>query len=171
MRCSPRRWARPRLWNKKSTGERRAELLAMGVEILKARKARSLGLDKDPAYVHRRDDFLRNLTTAQLVTKLRKEYIPTDEAFAKYYNDHQDEFTIPERRRLQQIVVKTEKEAKALREEILKETTDELDPFYKLSFVPWRWSPRSCCRWCGSTAAINGSGTMSSSSRKRWGRI
>jgi len=127
------RTARPRLWNKKSTGERRAELLAMGVEILKARKARSLGLDKDPAYVHRRDDFLRNLTTAQLVTKLRAKYIPTDEAFAKYYNDHQDEFTIPERRRLQQIVVKTEKEAKALRKEILKETTDEHDPFYKLA--------------------------------------
>ncbi len=127
------RLARPRLWNKKTTGERRAELRKMGVEILKARKARSLGLDQDPAYRHRRDDFVRNLTAAQLVETLRKKYIPTDEAFAEYYKAHPKDFIIPERRRLQQIVVKTKKEAEALRKEILKETTDDYDPFYKLA--------------------------------------
>jgi len=127
------RLAQPRLGNKKTTGERRAELRKMGVEILKARKARGLGLDQDPAYRHRHDDFVRNLTAAQLVERLRKRYIPTDEAFAKYYKEHPDDFTIPERRRLQQIVVKTKKEAEALRKEILKETTDDYDPFYKLA--------------------------------------
>ncbi|NOY52784.1 MAG: hypothetical protein GXP58_04100 [Deltaproteobacteria bacterium] len=127
------RWARPRLKNKKSTGERRAELLAMGVEILKARKARGLGLDRDPTYRHRHDDFVRDLTAAQLVTKLRKKYIPTDKAFAEYYKEHPKDFTIPERRRLQQIVVKTRAEAKALRKQILKETTEDYDPFYKLA--------------------------------------
>jgi len=127
------RLARPRLWNKKSIGERRAELRKMGVEILKARKARGLGLDQDPAYRHRHDNFERNLTAAQLVETLRKKYIPTDEAFAKYYKEHPKDFIIPERRRLQQIVVKTKKEAEALRKEILKKTTDDYDPFYKLA--------------------------------------
>jgi len=125
--------ARPRLWNKKSAGERRAELAAMGVELLKARKARSLGLDQDPAFRHRHDDFLRDLVTVQLVKQLRAKYIPTDEQFAAYYKDHPQDFTIPERRRLQQIVVKTKEEAKKLRKQIAKETTAENDPFYKLA--------------------------------------
>jgi parvulin-like peptidyl-prolyl isomerase len=105
----------------------------MGIEILKARKARGLGLDQDPKYRHRHDNFVDNLTAVQLLTKLRKEYAPTDEQFTAYYETHPEEFTVPERRRVQQIVVKTKKEAKRLREQILKETTDDYDPFYKLA--------------------------------------
>jgi len=127
------RQARGRLLHKESVAERRVALRAMGVEILKARKARSLGLDQDPAYRHHHDDFVNDLIAAQLMTKLRKQYIPTDEQFAEYYKAHPKMFTVPERRRLQQIVVKTEKEAKALRAEILKKTTDDYDPFYKLA--------------------------------------
>ncbi|RMF77489.1 MAG: peptidyl-prolyl cis-trans isomerase [Nitrospirae bacterium] len=153
------RQARPRLLPKRSVGERRAALRKLGVQILEARKARRLGLDRDPAFRHRKEDFERTLVAALLMERLRKRFTPSDEAFAAYYKAHPDEFTVPERRRLQQIVVRTRKEAEALRKEILEETTEDYDPFYKLA------QERSIDPTAGRTSGVlgwlaKGSGTI-----------
>jgi len=70
------------------------------------------GLDKNPEYVNRIENYKKQLMTEFIQKDLIKEDIKvTDEEAEKYYREHEREFNIPEQVKILDMVVAQEKEA------------------------------------------------------------
>ena len=78
-----------------------------------AEEARKAGFDKDPE-VEKALERMTDETLARYFVKthIDKEAEPSEEELRKYYEEHKDEFVVPEGVLIQEIVVKTQEEAK-----------------------------------------------------------
>ena len=82
------------------------------------RKAKAAGLEHDPIYLARVAEFskarLINLRRAQLDTELA----PDKDEIRAYFAQHKGRISVPERRKVQMVVVRTRAEAEALKDKI-----------------------------------------------------
>ena len=80
-----------------------------------AQKARAAGLDKDPIYRSRVAEYqktrLINLHRAQLA----KEIEPSEAQLKAYYEANRDQIRLVEKRKVQEVVLKTKEEAEAIK--------------------------------------------------------
>jgi parvulin-like peptidyl-prolyl isomerase len=77
-----------------------------------AQRARRAGYDKDPAYLSERTTFIDGRLYALKLNELEDERgVPTDEILKSYYQDHPEEFNLPEMRRLNEVLLATRDEA------------------------------------------------------------
>lgn len=71
------------------------------------------GLDKNPEYINRIENYRKQLMTEFLQKDLIKEEIKvTDEEAEKYYKEHEREFNVPEQVKILDMVLAREEEAK-----------------------------------------------------------
>ena len=98
-----------------------ARLSALQGEIntrLLAQRARAAGLESDTAYTKRVGEYrktrLINLHRARLAADMR----PNQAELEAYFEANRDEISVPEFRKVQMVMVKTEEEAQSLKEKI-----------------------------------------------------
>ena len=101
-----------------SSDQRRAAVNALVDERIMVDKARANGLEQDPAYQARVKEYrktrLINLHRAALVKTME----PSDEELRAYFEANRARITIPEFRKVQMVVLKTEDEAKDIKNKI-----------------------------------------------------
>jgi parvulin-like peptidyl-prolyl isomerase len=101
-----------------SSDQRRAAVNALVDERIMVDKARANGLERDPVYQSRIREFsktrLINLHRANLVKSLE----PTDEELRAYFEANRARITVPEFRKVQMVVLKTEEQAKQIKGKI-----------------------------------------------------
>jgi len=98
-----------------------ARLAALQNEIdqrIMARKARAAGLDKDPLYQTRLNEFQKTRLVNLHRARLAKEQEPSDEQLKAYYEANRNRIMQVEMRKIQEVVVKTREEAEALKARI-----------------------------------------------------
>ncbi|RMG28455.1 MAG: hypothetical protein D6721_08280 [Gammaproteobacteria bacterium] len=80
--------------------------------------ARAAGIEKDPLYRARVDEFrkvrLINLHRTELVQRMQ----PTDAEVRAFYREHRKEIMLPEARKIQMVVLRTRKEAEEIKRRI-----------------------------------------------------
>lgn len=85
---------------------------------LMTQKAKEAGLEQDPIYLARFSEFTKtrliNIHRGQLVDS----WDPTDEEIKAFYDENKEQIVTREVRKLQMLVVKTEKEAEVLKKQI-----------------------------------------------------
>ena len=81
-------------------------------------KAKAAGLESDPLYQRRVREFKKTRLINLHRERLLKEIEPGDEALKAYYEENRTRFVLPEARKVQMVVVKTEEEAKDLKSKI-----------------------------------------------------
>jgi len=107
------------------TPERRKELLQRMITVeLLAQEARRRGIDKKPAVIEGMRQILRDAMLKDAHKKARSPVEFSEKEVRAYYQAHADEYRVPERRRVGDIVVEKESEAKKLIEKA-KEATPE----------------------------------------------
>jgi peptidyl-prolyl cis-trans isomerase C len=101
-----------------SSDQRRAAVNALVDERIMVAKAKANGLDQDPAYLARVKEYrktrLINLHRAALVKTME----PSDEELRAYFEANRAGITIPEFRKVQMVVLKTEDEANDIKNKI-----------------------------------------------------
>jgi parvulin-like peptidyl-prolyl isomerase len=98
-----------------------ARLAALQNEIdqrIMARKARAAGLDKDPLYQARRNEFQKTRLVNLQRARLAQEHEPSPEQLKAYYETNRNRIMQVEMRKIQEVVVKTRAEAEALKTRI-----------------------------------------------------
>lgn len=83
-----------------------------------AKKGREAGLDKDEAYIKRTKEFRKTRLVNIHRGGLIHSWNPSDDELKDYFVEHMDKISVPEARKVQMVVVKTEGEAKAIKKEI-----------------------------------------------------
>jgi len=83
-----------------------------------AQKSRAVGLEADPLYQRRLEEYRKNLLINLYRDKLARQMDPTEKVLSEYYEKNRNRIVIPEARKLQMVVVKTEAEAKQVRDRI-----------------------------------------------------
>jgi|GEM_PF-891541 len=83
-----------------------------------AARAREAGLEKDPTYQARLSEYRKTRLINLHRASLAREMEPTDEQLEQYYNDNRNRIMQVEMRKLQEVLVKTEDEAEALKNRI-----------------------------------------------------
>jgi len=99
--------------------DKRVELVDDLIDArLEAKKARAAGMEKDPAYQRRLDEFkkvrLINLHRAALTDKIN----PTPEELHAYYEENRDRIVVPASRKVQMVVLPTREEAEEVKKKI-----------------------------------------------------
>jgi parvulin-like peptidyl-prolyl isomerase len=101
-----------------SADQRRASVNVLVDERIMVAKAKASGLEQDPAYKSRVQEYrktrLINLHRAALVKTME----PSDEELRAYFEANRARITIPEYRKVQMVVLKTEDEAKDVKNKI-----------------------------------------------------
>jgi parvulin-like peptidyl-prolyl isomerase len=101
-----------------SSDQRRAAVNSLVDERIMVDKAKAIGLEQDPAYQARVKEYrktrLINLHRAALVKTME----PSDEELHAYFEANRARITIPEYRKVQMVVLKTEDEAKDIKDKI-----------------------------------------------------
>lgn len=85
---------------------------------LMALKGRAAGLEADPSYRARVAEFRKTRLINLHRGRLLKQLEPTEAEVWAYYQDHRAEIAVPERRRVQMVVLKTKEEAEAVKGKI-----------------------------------------------------
>lgn len=98
--------------------QRRETLEQLIDEKIKAKKGLEAGLDKDPLYLARVTEFRKTRLVVVHRERLLKGFAPKEEEVQDYYKDHRDRIVQPEVRKVQMVVVKSEKEAEELKKKI-----------------------------------------------------
>ena len=83
-----------------------------------AQKARAAGLDEDPLFKKRYNEYSKTLLTNMHREKLVKQMEPADKDLEAYYEANRNRFVVPESRKLQMVVVKSKEEAESLKGKI-----------------------------------------------------
>jgi len=83
-----------------------------------AQKARAEGLDQDPLYQRRLNEYGKTLLTNLHREELTQAREPSAEVLKAYYEQHRAQIMVPEARKLQMVVVKTQAQAEQLKGEI-----------------------------------------------------
>ena len=81
-------------------------------------KANTEGLDKDPVFQARINEYRKTRLINLHRANLAQEFAPSDEELQTYYEARQDEIMTPEFRKVQFVVLKTEEEANDLKTKI-----------------------------------------------------
>ena len=99
-------------------------------------KARTEGLEQDPAYQRAYGEFrkvrLINLHRGRLVEKLQ----PSDEEVKAYYKENRDTLMVPEQRKLQVVVLETRDDAEAIKQMIESGTITMYQAAQQHSIIP-----------------------------------
>ena len=101
-----------------SGDQRRAAVNALVDERIMVNKARANGLDQDPAYLARVQEYRKTRLINLHRTALVKSMEPSDEELRAYFEANRAAITIPEFRKVQMVVLKTEDEAKDVKNRI-----------------------------------------------------
>jgi hypothetical protein len=83
-----------------------------------AQKAREAGLESDPMYQARVNEYRKTLLINMHRGQLAKSMEPTDKQLREYYEKNKQRFIVPEARKIQMIIVKTKEEADSILDRI-----------------------------------------------------
>jgi len=100
-----------------STARRDALEHEIDTRIL-VQKARAVGLDTDPLYQQRVGEYRKTLLINRYRERLAKTMNPSEQELKAYYEANRNRLVVPEARKLQIVVVKTEEEAESIKERI-----------------------------------------------------
>jgi parvulin-like peptidyl-prolyl isomerase len=78
-------------------------------------KGRAAGLEQDPAYLRAFNEFKKVRLINLHREKLVEEFAPSDEEILQYYAEHREELRVPERRKVQIVVLETREDAEAIK--------------------------------------------------------
>lgn len=108
--------------DKIDTRDKKIAYLENGIirKILLYQSAQQRGLDNKPEIRKAMENFKQSLLVAELVREETANIVPTDAEVAEYYNQYKDELKEPEQRRIYEIVVANEEQAKEISIELLK---------------------------------------------------
>ena len=81
-------------------------------------KARAAGHETDPVYQRRLGEYRKNLLINRYRDKIVRRMEPTEKELRDYYESNRSRFVLPEARKLQMVVVKTEEEARRIKARI-----------------------------------------------------
>jgi peptidyl-prolyl cis-trans isomerase C len=81
-------------------------------------KAREVGLEQDPTFQTRYNEFRKTRLINHHRERLLTSWEPTEQEMRDFYEAHKEEIIVPEVRKVQMLVVKTEQEAAALKQKI-----------------------------------------------------
>jgi parvulin-like peptidyl-prolyl isomerase len=81
-------------------------------------KAKAAGLEQDPVYQKRVKEYNKTLLINLHRERLAKGMEPSDKDLKAYYEANRSRFMLPEARKVQMVVVKTQAEAESLKSEI-----------------------------------------------------
>jgi len=85
---------------------------------LMAQKAREAGLDRDPRYQSRYDEYKKSLLINLHRERLLTGMAPTDAEIDAYFEANRSQISAPERRKVQMVVLKTKEEAESIKQQI-----------------------------------------------------
>lgn len=102
-----------------SLDERKKVLERIIDDRIKLAKALEAGLDKDPVYLARIQEFGKIRLVNIRRTQLLKQFAPDKKEMRTYYQKNRKKIVHPERRKVQMIVVKTREEAEKIRKQIM----------------------------------------------------
>ena len=102
--------------NATSLVNRRAALDELIDYRIMARKGREAGLERDPLYLVRYNEFRKTRLINMHRTNLVHQMDPTEEELWDYYDKHRDTLVIPARRKVQIVVLKTREDAEAVKQ-------------------------------------------------------
>jgi len=83
-----------------------------------AQKARAAGLEADPLYQRRLEEYSKTLLINLHREQLAKQMEPTEKVLREYYETNRNLFVQPEARKIQMVVVKTRDEAQQIKDRI-----------------------------------------------------
>ena len=97
----------------------RREALEREIDLrIMVQKAKAAGLENDPLYQKRMQEFQKTLLTNLYREQLVKRMEPSNKELKAYYEANRNRFMVPESRKLQIVVVKTKEEAEDLKGKI-----------------------------------------------------
>ena len=103
-----------------SEDQARRDALEHEIDLrIMVQKARAAGLEADPLYQRRMQEYRKTLVTNLYRDQLLKTMEPSNKALKAYYEANRERFVVPEARRLQIVLVKTKEEAEDLKDKIL----------------------------------------------------
>jgi len=108
--------------DKIDTRDKKIAYLENGIirKVLLYQAAQQRGLDKKPEIQKALENFKQSLLVAELVREETEKIVPSDTEVAEYYNQYKDELKEPEQRRISEIVVASDDQAKEISIELLK---------------------------------------------------
>ena len=86
---------------------------------LMTRKAKTAGLEQDPAYQARMREYRKTRLINLHRNRLLKEMEPTDGELATYFEAHREQIVVPEVRNVQMVVLKAQEEAEGIKQRIV----------------------------------------------------
>ncbi len=102
-----------------SESKARRDALEHEIDLaITVQKARAEGLEQDPLYRKRMNEYQKTVLTNLHREQLTKAREPSEQELKAYYEQNRSRFVVPEARKLQMVVVKTKKEATALKHKI-----------------------------------------------------
>ncbi len=108
----------PAVSGPESLKQRRETLEQQIDERIMVKKGLKAGLDRDPLYLARVNEFRKTRLVSVHREQLLKGFTPTDQEVRDYYKNNRDRIIQREVRKIQMVVVKSEKEAKELKKKI-----------------------------------------------------
>lgn len=85
---------------------------------LMTRKARQTGMEQDPAYLARVNEYKKTHLINTHRDTLFRDWEPDDKALRTYYEKNRDQIRVKERRKVRMVVLKTEQEASEVKEKV-----------------------------------------------------
>lgn len=101
-----------------SDEERMKRLQSLIDEQLLTMKGRAAGLDQDPAFKTRTAEFHKTRLINMHREDLIADWQPSEEELQAFFEEHRDEISMPEARKVQMVVVKTREEAEDIKKKI-----------------------------------------------------
>ncbi len=98
-----------------------ARLQALQGEIdlrLLARKARDAGLDQDPSFLARYNEYHKTSLINLHRANLARDMTPSDEELNAYFEANRDKISTPEYRKVQMVMLNSEEEAKSVKQRV-----------------------------------------------------
>ena len=122
-----------------SASEEQARRDALEHEIdlrIMVQKAKAAGLEADPLYQRRMQEYQKTLLTNMYREQLLKTMEPSDKELKAYYEANRERFVVPEARRLQIVLVKTKEEAEDIKSKLLAGKTTMYQAAQHYSIAP-----------------------------------
>ena len=99
-----------------SEDEARREALEHEIDLrIMVQKAKAAGLENDPLYQKRMKEYRKTLLINLHREQLTKTMEPSDEELKAYYEANRQRFMVPEARKVQMVVVKTQRKPRVSR--------------------------------------------------------
>ena len=98
--------------------ERLARLQEYIDNTLMADKAIAAGMKKDPEFIQRTAEYRKTHLINVYRNTLVKQWQPSEDQLKTFFVDNMDKISVPERRKVQMVVVKTKEEAESIKAEI-----------------------------------------------------